>query len=135
MRSASLIGCKLSGAIFSEGSSSDVGFKDCLFQYTSFHRSQISRVAFTGCQLNEADFSGAKLADVTFENSILRSVDFRSASFERVDLREADSLGVAELTGLKGCLISEAQVLELAYALALGGGASIERSERAKRAE
>ena len=127
MRAATLIGCKLSGVVFSEGSSSDVGFEDCLFQYTSFHRSQLSRISFRACQLNEADFSGAKLADVTFENSILRSVDFRNASFERVDLREAESLGVAELTGLTGCLISDAQVQELAYALALGGGVSIER--------
>lgn len=58
---------------------------------------------------------------MTFEGSELRLVDLDGAFFERVDLRGAGSLSISNGRSLAGCLISDAQVQELAYGLALAG--------------
>ena len=128
LRSATIIRSRLSGANLSAGSLSDVVFEDCIFQYYNLGSSKLSRVAFTRSKLEETDFSSAKLTDVTFEGSELRLVDLNGAFFERVDLRGAGSLSISSGRSLSGCLISDAQVQELAYGLALAAGASIERS-------
>lgn len=128
MRSVTIIGSRLSGANLSAGSLGDVVFEDCIFQYSNLGSSKLSRVAFVRCKLEETDLSGAKLTDVTFEGSELRLVDLDGAFFERVDLRGAGSLSISNGRSLAGCLISDAQVQELAYGLALTAGASIEQS-------
>lgn len=130
LRSVAVKGSRLSGSDLSAGVFSDVVFEDCIFQYTNFRSSTFSRVSFAGCKLEEADFSGAKLTDLSFEGSQLMLVDLLDVFFERVDLRGADSLTIASGGGLSGCLISDEQVQELAYGLALSAGASVERSVR-----
>ncbi len=128
LRSVTVLGSRVSGANLSAASLRDVVFEDCIFQYANLGSSQLSRVAFIRCKLEETDFTGAKLTDVTFEGSELRLVDLSNTFFERVDLREAASLSFSSGRSLSGCLISDAQVQELAYGLALTAGASIERS-------
>ncbi len=128
LRSVTVLGSRVSGANLSAASISDVVFEDCIFQYTNLGISKLSRVAFVRCKLEETDFTGAKLTDVTFEGSELRLVDLSNAFFEHVDLRGAASLSFSSGRSLSGCLISDAQVQELAYGLALTAGASIERS-------
>ncbi len=128
LRSVTVLGSRVSGANLSAASISDVVFEDCIFQYANLGSSNLSRVAFTRCKLEETDFSGAKLTDVTFEESELRLVDLSNTFFEYVDLRGAASLSFSNGRNLSGCLISDAQVQELAYGLALTAGASIERS-------
>ncbi len=127
LRSATIIRSRISGANLSAGSRRDVVFEDCIFQYSNLGNSKLSRVAFTRCKLEETDFSSAKLTDVTFEGSELRLVDLLNASFERVDMRGAGSLSISSFRRLSGCLMSDAQVLEVAYGLALAAWASIER--------
>ncbi len=129
LRSVTVSGSRLSGANLSEGSITDVVFDTCTFQYANLRRAKLERVGFVRCKLEESDFSGAKLSDVTFEESDLLMVDLLDGFFERVDLRGARSLSIASDGRLAGCLISDAQVQELAYGLALRAGASIERAE------
>lgn len=128
LRSVTVHGSRVSGANLSAASLSDVVFEDCIFQYANMGSSKLSRFAFIRCKLEETDFTGAKLTDVTFEGSDLRLVDLSKTSFEHVDLRGAASLSFSNGRSLSGCLISDAQVQELAYGLALTAGASIERS-------
>ena len=128
LRSVTIIGSRLSGANLSAGSMNDVIFEDCTFQYANLGSSKLTRVAFIRSKLEETDFSGAKLTDVTFEGSELRRVDFSNTFSEHVDLRGAASLSFSNGRSLAGCLISDAQVQEVAYGLALTAGASIERS-------
>lgn len=128
MRSMRVIGSRISGADLSGASLSDVLFEECLFQYSNLRAGKLSRVALTECKLEEVDFTGAKLTDVTVQGSDLRLVDMIGAACERVDLRGAWSLSITSGNGLSGCLISDAQVQELAYGLALDAGAVIERS-------
>lgn len=128
LRSVRVHGSRVSGANLSVSSLSDVVFEDCIFQYANLGSSKLSRVAFLRCKLEETDFSGAKLTDVTVEGSELRLVDFSNTFSAQVDLRGAASLSFAGGHRLSGCLISGAQVQELAYGLALTAGASIERS-------
>lgn len=127
LRSVTITGSRLSGANLSEGSFTDVMFDTCTFQYVNLRSSKLERLAFVGCKLEEVDFSGAKLSDMTFEKSDLLMVDLQNVFFERVDLRGARSLTIAYGGGLAGCLISDVQVQEFAYRLALRAGAAIER--------
>lgn len=128
-RGSRLVGCKLAGTDFSASTVRNVRFERCTLRYTNFRMSTLQRVIFVDCQLDETDLFEAQLEDVDFDACQLNEVNVDRVEFTRVDLRGVTSLGLTGITNLRGCLIGDSQVLQLAYTFALMADASIERPE------
>ena len=131
VRGTRFVGCKFSGTDLSERTVRDSVFERCTMQYTHLRMATLQRVAFDDCRLDDVDFSESRLEDVTFAASRLVDVNTERCRFERVDLRGTAELDLSSPTNLRGCLIDDAQVLQLAYRLALLAGATIERDPEA----
>jgi len=99
---------------------------------------QLRRVSLRGCKLDSVNFRDAVLVDVTFDNCVLRDVDFAGAALtrtafphsrltttnltrvtlDRVDLRGAE-LGITiDPAGLRGAIVTTAQLADMAPLLA-----------------
>lgn len=129
IRGSRLRGCKLAGTDLAERAIRDVALDGCVMRYTNLRRARLERVALTDCQLSECDLFEATLEDCTFRGSELADVSTERTRFERVDLREVAVLGLTDPTNLRGCLIDDRHVVELAYPLAFRAGAAIERDQ------
>jgi hypothetical protein len=104
----------------------DVSFEECIFQYASFGKSQLSGVAFRNWKKPISAGHGWRISSLRAQ-ACCRST-FNAPFCEREDLRGTELISVVEGGGLVGLLIADGQAQELAYTLALGAGASIERS-------
>ena len=127
IRGSRLIGCKLSGTDLAERPIRDAAFERCVMRYTNLRRARLERVAITDCQLSECDLFEAVVEDCSFRGSEIHDMAIERTRFERVDLRDVSNLGLSDPTNLRGCLIDDRHVVQLAYPLAFRAGATIER--------
>lgn len=127
IRCCRLIGCKLSGTDLAERAIRDADLERCVLRYTNLRRARLERVAVTDCVLNECDLFEAVLEDCTFRGSEIHDMATERTRFDRVDLRGVSHLGLSDPTNLRGCLIDDRHVVQLAYPLAFRAGATIER--------
>jgi uncharacterized protein YjbI with pentapeptide repeats len=116
----------------------DVTFTGVAMAGVEVFDSTLRRVRFERCKLDSVNFRAADLADVVFDNCMLRNVDFTEAKITRtafpesrleastlvkvtlnkVDLRGA-TLGITvDPVGLRGAIVTTAQLLDLAPLLA-----------------
>lgn len=123
----------------------DATLIDCVLAGTEAYGAELRRVVFRGAKLDSVNFRDATLADVRFDGCVLRGVDFGGARLERVSfpgcrLSEVELTGVtltkvdlrgAELDivggheSLRGAVISTAQLIDLAPALARSIGITV----------
>ncbi|MDH6120698.1 pentapeptide repeat-containing protein [Kitasatospora sp. GAS204B] len=97
--------------------------RQCKLESVNLRGAVLRDVVFEDCQLRDVDFGGAKLTGVSFPGSSLEEVRFAGATLARTDLRGASRLVLPDgHEGLRGALISSAQLIELApqFAQALG---------------
>lgn len=100
-----------------------VTLRQCKLESVNLRGAVLREVVFEDCQLRDVDFGGAKLTGVTFPGSSLEEVRFGGATLAKTDLRGASRLLLPDgHEGLRGALISSAQLIELApqFAQALG---------------
>lgn len=109
-----LLGCRLSGVQFGEGTLKDVQFQQCKLDLASFRACRLERVVFTHCVLNEADFAGAQLHDVTFIDCELTQTIFDKVQCRGVDLTGSDISDIRGVMSLKGVRIRREQMIQLA---------------------
>lgn len=128
LRRSVLRGCRMSGTDFSGVAIEDVAFVGGAMRYGNFRMGDLTRVAFQDLTIDEMDLYDSSLVDVTFDGSELHQVTFDKCRMQRVDLRSATKLEIVAASGLSGALITDEQVMELAYLFALASGVSIERS-------
>lgn len=116
---------------------------------TALFDAELSRVNFFGCKLVSVNLRGAKLRDVAFVDCALRDVDFgnttltgvtfpgshvEGALFDKATMKKVDLRGTAVLSihsgfnSLKGAIVSDAQLMELAPALAQSIGLVVKRN-------
>ncbi|WP_280842402.1 pentapeptide repeat-containing protein [Kitasatospora phosalacinea] len=98
-------------------------FRRCKLEAVNLRGAVLRDVVFEDCLLRDVDLSDAKLTDVSFPGSTLDEVRLRGAALKGADLRTAASLGLPDgHLGLRGAVISTAQLLDLApqFAHALG---------------
>ncbi|MFC7917651.1 pentapeptide repeat-containing protein [Streptomyces sp. NPDC057386] len=111
---ARLGGTQLHGAVLER-----VLIRGGKIDYLNLRKARLRDVVFESCVLVEPDFAGARLERVAFVDCAVRSADFGSATLTDVDLRGAGPLEIARgLDRLSGAVISTAQLLDLAPALA-----------------
>lgn len=97
--------------------------RGCKVEAVNLRGAVLREVVFEDCQLRDVDFGGAKLTEVSFPGSSLEEVRFGGAVLKKVDLRGATRLGLPDgHEGLRGAVISSAQLFDLApqFAQALG---------------
>lgn len=129
LTNCSFSGCKLSGVDLTAAFVRDVSFERTMLRFTTLRMAELERVTFVDSTLDELDGYEAKLAHVSFPGSSLVAVELDKATFFRVDLRGALELDLRKCRRFDGCLITDDQVLALAYVLAQASGISIERPE------
>lgn len=99
-----------------------VTFDGCKLDGANLRGAQLREVTFRDCVLRDVDLSGAKLTGVTFPGSRVQ-LALRGTVMEKVDLREAASITVTEgVPSLRGAIISQTQLFELAPLLAASVG-------------
>jgi uncharacterized protein YjbI with pentapeptide repeats len=116
---AQFLDCRMTGLISSDTNFKQVIFKNCKLDFANFRMSNLQKVIFEDCDLSEADFYNAKLKSVNFLNCQLENTDFSQAELDDVDLSESGSLiKLKGLDYLKGAIINDNQLIEIAPALA-----------------
>ncbi|MDG9705439.1 pentapeptide repeat-containing protein [Streptomyces sp. DH37] len=94
-------------------------FFNCKFDSVNARAATLRDVRFVDCLLRDVDFGDASLTGVTFPGSVLDGVRLEKARMAEVDLRDAAGLGIAAgHDALRGAIVSGAQLLDLAPALA-----------------
>lgn len=125
---SSFVGCKLSGVDLTSALLRDLCLERTVLRLTSIRMAEMERVAFVDSTLEEIDCYETRFAHVDFAGSALRDVELDKATFFRVDLRGAVELDLRKCRRFDGCLITDDQVLALAYVLAGATGISIDHS-------
>lgn len=119
--------CRATGIIASDSKFKLTIFKNCKLDLTNFRMSEFQKVIFEDCDLSEADFYSAKLKSVQFINCRLEQTDFSRAELNQVDLSQSGSLiKLKGLDYLRGAIISQTQLTQLAPALATNLGIKVE---------
>ncbi|MEV7215718.1 pentapeptide repeat-containing protein [Kitasatospora cineracea] len=98
-------------------------FRQCKLEAVNLRGAVLRDVVFEDCLLRDVDLAEARLTDVSFPGSTLDEVRLRGATLKNTDLRTAARLGLPDgHLGLRGAVISTAQLLDLApqFAQALG---------------
>jgi uncharacterized protein YjbI with pentapeptide repeats len=96
-----------------------VTFRRCKIDTLNLRGATLADVVFEDCELNELDCAGASLTNVTFPGSAVRNARFSQVKCKKVDLRGARELDIADgADSLKGAIVDERQLIELAPALA-----------------
>ncbi|MEU9255110.1 pentapeptide repeat-containing protein [Streptomyces sp. NPDC048270] len=119
LRDVELVDARLGGVQMHGAVLERVVVRGGKIDYLNLREARLRDVVFEGCVLVEPDFAGAVLERVEFRDCVVRGADFGQVRMSDVDLR-----GVAELTlargleGLAGAVISPAQLLDLAPAMA-----------------
>lgn len=109
---------RATGADFAEGYFEDCLFRNVKFDEAGFRMAQFKRVQFENCVLNKADFYQAKLSHVSFSNCELEETNFDKVSCQAVDFRGENLSLLRGILGLKGALISQEQLIQIAPLLA-----------------
>ncbi len=127
--SSSITGSKLFGTDLAGAQLTDATIGNSTFRYLSLRMATLTRVAFVDDEMSEIDLYDSVLHDVSFDGCRLEHVSIDRCQLTRVDFREATRLGLVSTTTMKGSIISENQVLELAYQFAMASGVDIEPNE------
>lgn len=125
LRNITFKDCKIMGLLFDdcEDFLFEVGFENCILNFSSFTRRKMKKTSFINCIINEADFAYADLTGANFdrcdlsgtkfENTILEKADFRTSVNYTID-PELNKLKKAKfsLAGLPGLLDKYGIVIE-----------------------
>jgi uncharacterized protein YjbI with pentapeptide repeats len=93
--------------------------------YVNLRGASMSQCQFLDCRIGELDLGGAEARDVRFVRCEIDSLAVRGAAFDAVDLRGARLVGLDGVAGLAGAVVTEAQLVALAPALAAHLGISV----------
>lgn len=119
---AQLVGCRMTGLQWAEGTWRDVEVRDCRADLVALRRTQLERVSFVDCVLTEADLLEARLREVELVRCSLAGADLRGARFERCELRGCDLAGLHGIDRLDGIAMPWPDIVDAAgtFASALG---------------
>lgn len=92
--------------------------RGCKLDLVNLRNAVLTDVLFEHCTIAELDISGARATRVKFSDCTVGTLEVRDARLKDVDLRGAALSRIVGLAGLKGAVISEEQLVELAPSLA-----------------
>lgn len=110
-----------------------VVFERCKIDSLNLRGATLRDIEFRDCDLSAVDFGEATLTSVTFPDSEIRRARFGKATLKKVDFRGARELDVADgCDALRGAIINNAQLAELAPALAHTLGIVVKDDDRTR---
>lgn len=92
--------------------------RGCKLDLVNLRSAVLSDVLFENCTITELDISGARATRMKFSECTVETLEVGHARFKDVDLRGAQLSRIVGLSGLKGAVISEEQLVQLAPSLA-----------------
>jgi uncharacterized protein YjbI with pentapeptide repeats len=103
-----------------------VVFERCKIDTLNVRGATLADVVFEDCELNEFDCAGATLTNVTFEGTAIRNARFSGVKLKNVDFRGARGLDVVDgADSMRGAIVDDGQLIELAPALAFALGIQV----------
>ena len=90
---------------------------------------QLEDVVFERCEIGSLDVRGARLRSVSFVDCSLNELNVAEATLSRVDLSGARLHTVIGVDNLRGAIVSQEQLIDLAPLLAAQLGMEVRRSE------
>lgn len=119
LRDVELVDARLGGVRMHGAVLERVVVRGGKIDYWNLREARLKDVVFEGCVLVEPDFAGAVLERVEFRDCVVRAADFGGVRMSDVDFRAVAELTLARgMAGLAGAVISPAQLLDLAPAMA-----------------
>ncbi|HEY0717536.1 MAG TPA: pentapeptide repeat-containing protein [Streptosporangiaceae bacterium] len=115
---STFLACSGAGIQAYDGSFQRVIFADCKLDSWNFRGTTLTDVTFENCLLRDADFGGATLKRVKFPGCTLTRADFSRVTLNRTDLRGAELDFTAGYESLRGAIMTTAQLISIAPALA-----------------
>ena len=115
---ATFIGCAAAGVQAFDSGLRRVVFHECKLDSVNFRGATLTDVTFENCLLRDVDFAGATLKRTRFPGTALTRADFSRTTLEKVDLRDAELDITAGFESLRGAIMTTAQFLALAPAVA-----------------
>jgi uncharacterized protein YjbI with pentapeptide repeats len=123
---SALVGCSLAGVEAFGARLRRVVLRRCKLDSVNLRGAVLHDVVFQDCVLRDVDLGGAALDGVAFPGSRLQQVRLGRATLNRTDLRDALSIDLADgYDSLRGAVISQVQLLDLAPAFAAALGITV----------
>ena len=97
--------------------------------YVNLRGASLSQCQFVDCRIGELDLGSAEVSDVRFLRCEIAGLGVRGGTLREVDLSGARLSGVEGVGSLAGALVSEAQLVGLAPALAAHLGIRVQPPE------
>jgi uncharacterized protein YjbI with pentapeptide repeats len=97
---------------------SRVRVRGAKLDFVNLRGSQLQDVVFESCVIAEIDFADARLTGVSFLDCKVDDLNVQGGALSRVDLSGATLQTVRGLGGLRGAIVSQDQLLDLAPLLA-----------------
>ena len=118
LRDVTLADCRI-GALSSPGSKwTHVSVRGGKLDYVNLRDAQLDNVKFEDCSIGELDLSGAIVTRLVLIGCRVGQLTLAHTQLKDTDLRGAELSSVTGLTGLAGATITNAQLQDLAPALA-----------------
>lgn len=114
--------CQMTGFDANSSTLIDVQFLRCKLSLSSFRFLANAKVQFTDCEMDGTDFHGVDLRRCRFDRCILTGSLFHGARADAVDLRGSSIAAVQGIDGLRGAIIDQLQLLDIAESLASHAG-------------
>lgn len=95
-----------------------VRLRECKLGFINLRGSVLADVAFDGCQIDELDLGSARATRVTLSGCRIGTLEVPGATLKDVDLRGLDLSRIVGADGLRGAVIDDEQLLQLAPILA-----------------
>ncbi|WP_181255864.1 pentapeptide repeat-containing protein [Nesterenkonia sandarakina] len=117
-RDVSIEGSRFGVAELYDAGISGLVLRGCKLDLVNLRNAVLTDVVFEHCTITELDISGARATRVRFSDCTIGTLEASGARLKDVDLRGAQLSRIVGLAGLKGAVISEEQLVELAPSLA-----------------
>ena len=96
----------------------DVTINDCKLDLLSLRGANLRRVTLRDCRIESLDLTSAKVAEVVIEGGVIGELLTADATVTGLDVSRTELRMVGHAGSLKGLVMSEAQVKDLAFAFA-----------------
>jgi uncharacterized protein YjbI with pentapeptide repeats len=124
-RDAEISGGRIGALSLAGASLSGVRVRGGRFGFANLTGAQLDDVVFEGCEVGSLDTRSAQLRRVTFVDCTVDELDITGATLTAVDLSGARLRSLIGVESLRGAIIGEGQLLDLAPLLAAQLGLEI----------
>jgi uncharacterized protein YjbI with pentapeptide repeats len=103
----------------------DVVFKGCKLDLVNFRFAKLKNVIFRDCLVSDTDFYNAELTNVRFDKCNIEKIELSGTKNKNLDLRSSQLGSIHGSGSLKGAIIDQMQLMQLAPYLAQEIGLTI----------